>query len=78
VAGLNLRAGLGAHASAGAGGLYPVPAPASPSAPSSATVAAYGPVLGGATGPRTAAIGAGASGIVAALLLAYIWWSLPR
>lgn len=80
MAGLNLRggAGFGATASNGAGGLYPVPAGASPSGPSTAAAAAYGPVTGGATGPRTAAIGAGTAGLLAAALLLYLWWSLPR
>ena len=44
----------------------------------SAAAAAYGPVTGGATGPRTAAIGAGSAGLLAAALLLYLWWSLPR
>jgi hypothetical protein len=74
--GLSLRGSAAAHA--GLGGLYPVPATATPSAPSTAAVAAYGPLSGVEYGPRTAAIGAGTAGVVAALLLLYIWWSLPR
>jgi hypothetical protein len=74
--GLNLRASLGARA--GGSGLYPVPSTPSASAPSTAAVAAYGPLGGPAAGPRTAALGAGASGVIAALLMLYIWWSLPR
>ena len=78
--GLNLRgdAGFGATASSGGGGLFPVPSGASSTGPSTAAAAAYGPVTGGATGPRTAAIGAGSEGVLAAVLLLYLWWSLPR
>jgi|BogFormECP12_OM2_1039638.scaffolds.fasta_scaffold19141_5 hypothetical protein len=77
--GLNLRggAGFGAAASSG-GGLYPIPAGASSTGPSTAAAAAYGPVTGAATGPRTAAVGAGCAGLLAAALLLYLWWSLPR
>lgn len=76
MAGLNLRAGVGA--SAGAGGLYPVPATASPQAPSTAAVAAWGPLAGTQGGPRTAALGVTGSGLLAAAIMLYIWWSLPR
>lgn len=76
--GLNLRGGAGLGVSAGGGGLYPVPAAASSTGPSTAAAAAYGPVIGAAPGPRTAAIGAGVSGLLAAGLLLYLWWSLPR
>jgi hypothetical protein len=78
MAGLNLRGGAGFGATADTGGLYPVPAAASATGPSSAAAAAYGPVTGGVTGPNTAAVGAGTAGIIAALLLLYLWWSLPR
>jgi hypothetical protein len=78
VAGLNLRGGLGAGASLNTGGLYPVPAGASSTGPATAAAAAYGPVTGGYAGRSTAALGAGAGGFLAAALLLYIWWSLPR
>lgn len=80
MSGLNLRAGLGAGASASSGsrGLSPVPAGASSTGPSTAAAAAYGPVTGGDGNPSTAAIGACSAGVLAALLLAYLWWSLPR
>ena len=78
MAGLNLRGGGAFGASASTGGLYPVPAGASSTGPSTAAAAAYGPVTGASAGPRTAAYGAGATGILAALLLAYLWWTLPR
>lgn len=76
MAGLNLRASVGARA--GGAGLYPVPATPSAQAPSTAAVAAYGPLAGPASGPRTAAYGASLAGIIAAGLMLYIWWSLPR
>ena len=78
MAGLNLRGGAGFGAQASTGGLYPVPAGASSTGPSTAAAAAYGPVTGGATGPKTAALGAGTAGLLAAALLLYLWWSLPR
>lgn len=76
MAGMSLRAAVGARA--GGGGLYPVPATAAASAPSTAAVAAYGPLAGTSAGPRTAAVGAGCSGVIAAALMIYIWYSLPR
>jgi len=76
MAGMQLRAAVGARA--GGAGLYPVPATAAASAPSTAAVAAYGPLAGTGAGPRTAAVGAGCSGIIAAVIMLYIWWSLPR
>jgi hypothetical protein len=76
MAGMSLRASVGARA--GGSGLYPVPATPSASAPSTAAVAAYGPMGGPQGGARTAALGAGCSGVIAAILMVYIWWSLPR
>jgi hypothetical protein len=80
MSGLSLRAGLGAGASASTGshGLSPVPSGASSTGPSTAAAAAYGPVTGGNANPATAAIGACSAGVLAALLLAFLWWSLPR
>lgn len=78
MAGLNLRAGAGFGGTAGTGGLYPVASGASTTGPSTAAAAAYGPVTGAAPGPRTAAVGAGTAGVLSALLLLWLWWSLPR
>jgi hypothetical protein len=78
VAGLNLRAGLGAGASASTGGgLMPVPAQ-TPTGPRASTAAAYGLGGGIAPGARTAALGGGLAGAVSALLLLWLWYSLPR
>jgi len=76
MAGLSLRAGAGVGASSP---LLPVPA-GQPTGPAggSATSAAFGIGVSGAAGARTAAIGAGLAGAGAALILLWLWWSLPR
>lgn len=74
--GLSLRAGGGSL-----GGSPMVPAAAgTPTGPSggSSTSAAFGIGTAGAGGANTAAIGAGLAGTASALILLWLWWSLPR
>lgn len=74
--GLSLRAGAGSF-----GGNPTVPVPAGqPTGPAggSSTSAAFGIGTAGAAGGRTAALGAGITGTAAALILLWLWWSLPR
>lgn len=79
MAGMSLRTSLSAGAAASSGGgLTPVPAGASPSSAAGSTAAAYGLGAGADSGPRTAAYGATGAGVLAAALLAFLWWSLPR
>lgn len=74
--GLSLRAGA---SSFGGSPTMPVPAgqPTGPAGGSS-TAAAFGIGTSGAPGAKTAAIGAGLAGTAAALILLWLWWSLPR
>lgn len=76
--GLNLRAGLGAGMNASTnGGLTPMPAQ-TPTGPRQSTAPAFGYTAGAAAGPRTGAIGGCAVAAISALLLTWLWWSLPR
>ena len=66
--GMNLQTGFRVYAAA-------------PPSASGTTITqqAFGPASGGdITGPRTAALGTVGSGLIAAGLLVYLWWSLPR
>jgi hypothetical protein len=78
MAGLTLRAGLGAgmNPSAG-GGLTPMPAQM-PTGPRTTTNwRAFG-YSESRRGPRTAVIGGVAAGVASAVLLAALWYALPR
>lgn len=74
MAGLSLRAGLGAG-TIGDAGLTPVPAQG-PTGPRASTAPAFG--YQPSSGPRTAFWGCSAVSAGAMLLLAFLWWSLPR
>lgn len=75
--GMSLKTGLQV------GGSYTPLTPASTTAPSARpTIAqqAYGIAGAGVsgTGPRTAAYGSVGLGMVAVVVLGFLWWSLPR
>lgn len=73
--GLSLRAGAGMNGT----GVMPVPAgQATGPRGGTSTTAAFGMGVGADVGGATAAYGAGIAGTAAALLLLWLWWSLPR
>ena len=73
MAGLNLR--VGAYGSAGSSGLLPSAA----NQPDGTTISqkAFGIGMGASTGSK-AANGAMIAGAAGAVLLAWLWWTLPR
>lgn len=75
MAGLSMRvAGYGGAATGGSGAAVPVAAN-NPS--STISQQAFG-ITAGTAGPSNAANGALASGALAAALLTWLWWTLPR
>lgn len=78
MAGLSLRAGLGAGAGAPSGGsLTPVPGQQA-TGPRSSTAAAWGIGAGQGTASMTPMVGTVGGAAIATLLLLWLWWSLPR
>lgn len=73
MAGLSLA--MGAVAGGGAGGL-----PVAANQPTGTTIGqrAFGVTTGAGAGPRTAGYGTLLLGAGGAVLLAWLWWTLPR
>lgn len=81
MAGLNLTGKLGVSYGMGGSGVNAALPPSYAGSAAGATISsrAYGVGSDGSNcGPRTAAYGTVATGIIAVGLLVYLWWSLPR
>jgi hypothetical protein len=78
MAGLNLTGRAYGYASAGVATGLP-PSYAGSNAGATISSRAYGVgSMGPNSGPRTAAYGTTVAGVAGAMLLLYLWWSLPR
>lgn len=77
--GPGLQLGIGAYGRA-TSGYAPAAVPSAANQPTGTTISqqAFGIKTASDAGPRTAGLGTAGAGLVCAVLLAALWWTLPR